>query len=710
MITAIFDWGALSANSNTWLEALLSVSAKGLLIVMIAAGLSFALRKASAASRHLVWSLALLSLLALPVLTFGLPSWRVPILPLAISAEQTDGANLLPATSAQQSHESEPIAAARHLPQATKRATSASSFSWPVMTTGYSGLASEAKSESLGWAAWALILWLSGALLIFARLLIAIASVRRMALRAERINDDEWSGLAERLAFRVGLARQVALHKSHSLTMPLTFGLMRSSILLPADADDWSDERREVVLMHELAHVKRRDCLTQMLAQVACAIYWFNPLIWAAARQLRVERERACDDQVLDAGAKATDYADHLLDIARQLRSAKCSSPAAVAIARRSQLEGRLLAILDPSVRRRGLSRAAAIAVGLAVACIVLPLASLRPSAHAQAKPSERAEVMAPVAAESLNGTHSAGPIEKIAPPQTPPQPQVSNITPPAEPQLSETEAAAPEPSSVEQEPKAQPAPTPANQQEKDSAVDALTEALKDEDAEMREQALFALSQIRGPRATQALLGALKDSNPEVREKAIWALGMRHGDALTEPLINALRDSNSDVREKAAWALGMNGDNRAVEPLANALRDENADVRQYAAWALGMRGDSRAVEPLINALKDSAPDVRGMAAWALGMKGDKRAMKALSAAMRDQNKDVRQKAAWALGMLLMRNGESITGDNDLDIDTDVDLDNDGGTGSGAGHGEGSGTSSGVGTGKGRGSGKAKAKP
>lgn len=269
MITAIFEWGALSANSNAWLEALLSVSAKGLLIVMIAAGLSFALRKASAASRHLVWSLAFLSLLALPVLTFGLPSWRVPILPPAISAEQTDGANLLPAASAQRSQVSEPVAAARHLPQASKRASSTSSLGWPVMTTGYSGLASEARSESLGWAAWALILWLSGALLIFARLLIAIASVRRMARRAEIINDDGWQSLTDQLAFRVGLARQVALLKTRSLTMPLTFGLMRSSILLPADADDWSDERREVVLMHELAHVKRRDCLTQMLAQVA---------------------------------------------------------------------------------------------------------------------------------------------------------------------------------------------------------------------------------------------------------------------------------------------------------------------------------------------------------------------------------------------------------------------------------------------------------
>ncbi|MGA9770457.1 MAG: M56 family metallopeptidase [Blastocatellia bacterium] len=697
---------ALVANDNTWLEILLSTSLKGLLILIIAAALSFLLRKASAASRHMVWSLAIASLLALPLLSFGLPSWQVPVFSFDPSVGQTA---IAPAMNTARVQSPEPAAIVNH----SSKAPATSRKNWPVISVGGGELSGSVKAESFGWTTWALIIWLAGAALIFARLVVGTASVWWIVRRAERIDDDVWLNLAHRLALRVGLTRQVALLRGSGVTMPLTCGVMRPAILLPADADDWPDERRHVVLLHELAHVKRRDCLTQMLAQVACAIYWFNPLTWSAARQLRMERERACDDQVLDAGTKASDYADHLLDIARRLRSRNCSSLASVAIARRSQLEGRLLAILDPSVSRRGLSRIGSVAVGLLVVCIILPLASLRPSAHTQARSSG----IAPVAIKQLSRMTNNESTPEIAPAQSAQQ-AVENE---AVAQLSEIEVAAPLPENIETQPTPAQAASPVSQQEKDSAVTALLEALKDEDAEVREHALFALSQIGGPRATEALIVALKDPNPEIREKAVWGLGMGRGAGQVDGLINALRDSHAQVREKAAWALGMVGNQSAVEPLADALRDENAEVRQRAAWALGMKGNSRALEPLINALKDNTPDVRESAAWALGMKGDKSAMKALNAAMKDANKDVRQKAAWALGMLLVRSGESVSDDNDLDIDGDMDDDDDDDDDDGvsapapasaspSASGVGSGTGIGKGNGSGKGSGKGKTKP
>src|SRR4030095_9186081 len=131
--------------------------------------------------------------------------------------------------------------------------------------------------SKLGWLSWALIIWLAGAVLIFGRLLIGTASIWWIAHRAERITDAAWLNLIADISGQIGLTRQVRVFKTSRITMPVTCGLLHSAILFPADADDWPDERRQVVLLHELAHVKRWDCLTQLLAQIACSLYWFNP-------------------------------------------------------------------------------------------------------------------------------------------------------------------------------------------------------------------------------------------------------------------------------------------------------------------------------------------------------------------------------------------------------------------------------------------------
>ncbi len=167
--------------------------------------------------------------------------------------------------------------------------------------------------------------------------------------------------------------------------MPMTWGGFRPVVLLPAEADSWSVDRRRDVLLHELAHVRRLDCLTQWIARAACAVYWFNPLAWVAARRMRIERERACDDVVLLAGARASDYAGHLLEIARGLRIPIAAATAALAMARPSQLEGRLVAILDPDRRRRGPGRRAAGVAMLATIVAVVPMAMLRLGTRANA-------------------------------------------------------------------------------------------------------------------------------------------------------------------------------------------------------------------------------------------------------------------------------------------------------------------------------------
>ena len=88
--------------------------------------------------------------------------------------------------------------------------------------------------------------------------------------------------------------------------MPMACGVLRPAVMMPEEADVWPAERLRIVLLHELAHVKRHDCLTHLVAQMACALHWFNPLAWIAARNVRTERERACDDLVLAAGTRGS--------------------------------------------------------------------------------------------------------------------------------------------------------------------------------------------------------------------------------------------------------------------------------------------------------------------------------------------------------------------------------------------------------------------
>jgi len=161
--------------------------------------------------------------------------------------------------------------------------------------------------------------------------------------------------------------------------MPMTWGIRRPAILLPADANDWTDDRRRDVLLHELAHVKRHDFLVQLIARVACAVYWFHPLAWLAATRLREERERACDDQVLRAGATPSAYATHLLEIARGLRAARATSLASVAMARPAQLATRLIDVLDTRRRRDTLSPKSALPAWIAAIAVVVPLAAVAP-------------------------------------------------------------------------------------------------------------------------------------------------------------------------------------------------------------------------------------------------------------------------------------------------------------------------------------------
>jgi TonB family protein len=208
-------------------------------------------------------------------------------------------------------------------------------------------------------ATWLVVLWASGALAVLARLVIGLWNVRR---------------LSRNIVVDTGVAY------SSEIDTPVTWGFRRSTILLPEYMREWPDEKRDVVLRHERAHVEQHDWAWQIVVRLVCAAYWFNPLVWVAAHQLAREMENAADDFVLRAGADAPAYANALVEIARRMKGAGMSG--AVAMTGRNSLESRVRKILDRSRPRRRAARVAAVIFAAVIAAAVVGVSG--PVAHAQ--------------------------------------------------------------------------------------------------------------------------------------------------------------------------------------------------------------------------------------------------------------------------------------------------------------------------------------
>jgi beta-lactamase regulating signal transducer with metallopeptidase domain/HEAT repeat protein len=590
----------------TWIVGVL---AKATLLLVAGVGAAVALRRGSAAWRHLVWGTALAGLLVLPLASLVLP-WRLAVVPL-------------PAGSIVQPRTSPAPPGVTAVPPVAGQDARAVGGAGPARdaATGTPGAAiPSAASFHVSWLELLSGVWLLGALVLLARLAIGARVLRRVVRRATPLDARDWRRRLLEGSDRLALDRLPALVVSDRLPMPFACGLLRPAIVLPSSAAGWSERRRQAVLFHELAHLARRDLLVNAVAQVACALYWFHPLVWVAARKLRVESERACDDLVLGVGTRPSEYADHLLQIV--CRAARAQTPAvALPMAQRHEFEGRMLAILERAARRDPASRRHAAVMGTLALAVMLPLAALAP-----------------------------------APPQAPPAPKAQPVVvqPPAGPEVRETErrtATAPRAPQREATRDSTPVSAPAAAVDSDAVVAALVRALEDSVAEVREDAAYALGRLEAREATEELQRALaRDAAPQVREMAAWALGQIAARGSVPGLGAAARhDSAESVRTMAVWALGHVDDAAAVPALVAVLRDASAEARGRAAWALGTIEPAQAPAELRAALHDPAAEVRLRAAWALGRIGDSTVAPALAEAMRDPATEVRRAVLWALG-------------------------------------------------------------
>ncbi len=390
----------MNVTLSTVIHFAADTALKATVLLLATAALLFLMRRRSAAATHLIGTVGLAAALLLPVLALVPTRVALPVVSYALAESGTSGLSL---------------------------------------------------------AVWA---WLLGALAVSTRLAVGWLRVRRIASSAQEVRDTDWIEERDALALRLSLQRSVELKESDLVPAAMTAGLLRPLLLIGHAARQWAVERRRVVLLHELAHVKRLDWLSVLVAELAVAAYWFHPLAWWIARRVRRDAERASDDLVLSAGVKPSVYAGHLLGIFRSLGSPAHPVAPALAAVRPSHFEERLRAILEPGATRlwRPTGGARLAAAGLLVAAVgvtvVEPSKPAPPcaSAKAHACPSTRAKAAvvaepvsasaAPALAEAVEATETSEP-ETLELAAAPDEPAESDSA--VEPESSPKEAAEPD-------------------------------------------------------------------------------------------------------------------------------------------------------------------------------------------------------------------------------------------------------------------------
>lgn len=531
--------------------------------------------KVPAAVRHLLWTMGLAVALAIPLVTVYAP-WRLEFLPSFVVTPPPPPVieEPLPLTGMTLVADAGVAADVAASPPRVE-AVPAERRTASVTSHAVNTLWTQVLPTAL------LLLWLGGVVVVVARSLSGALHLRRIVHSATPVGDPRWLALAARVAKRTGVTG-IRLLRSRSIGVPAAVGLRRPAVLLPPSADEWSEARLEAVLLHEVAHVQRGDLFTQWLAQFACAIYWFHPLVWEATLRMRAEGERACDDLVLGAGVRASDYAEHLLHIAQGSDGAPMPA-AALGLTGESDFERRLAAILEPAVRHDTPSPVVIAGAAIVFACAALPVAALSAAVQSRDPAATQQQTQAdPRAVAALT--------ELLAD-------SSRDVRRAAIDALGDLRAT--------------------------SAVPRLLELLEDPSSSVRYEAVRALGEIGDASAVTPLSGAVAlDRDRDVRRGAVWALGEIGNETATGFLVQAVSTSpDRQVRRAAVEALGEVGSTTAVSALAELIATGDRDLAGEALESLADIPTPEALEVLIGLTRSPDPRLRREAAKALGERG-----------------------------------------------------------------------------------------
>ncbi len=281
----------------------------------------------------------------------------------------------------------------------------------PKLTSGDAATATvTAQTQSWPWKVWLMLAHIAGSVVTAGLILRQAFRLQKVVRLSREVSDSRTLALTNELQQRIGLRRTVRLLESIEISSPVSFGVVRPTIILPASTESLKSPHLTTVLSHELTHLRRGDAWINWLQLGIAAVWWFHPVIWFLNRQLRKVREDCCDDTVLSVGL-TTDaaYCETLLHVAAHSDGELAPSLASSMASRQHPVAGRLRRIMDANIRRSVRLSLVGVFSILLLSCIVLPGVA----------DTERTDDTPTAAASESEASHSAEPPEETGSPVT---------------------------------------------------------------------------------------------------------------------------------------------------------------------------------------------------------------------------------------------------------------------------------------------------
>lgn len=358
----------MEALLNRLVDALAEQSLLVCVVFLLAALASRMLRTASAHWRYLMWLMVIAKCLTPPIVNLSLP---VASLPPTIAGSASDDVKAATASS----YQAPPLKSDEALSQATPVVTQRRDTAKTPAAEALSPIRDSTRAVDV--RAWLAAAWAIGFFSFSAFAVSRIWRTRQQLRRTRSAVDSETQELVAELSKQLGMRKAPLVYTTAAAGQPFVWGWLAGSIYLPPQFARMGDAtQRRTVLMHELAHVSRRDAAMNLVQLFVQAIFFFHPLVWRANREIRKEREKCCDEIVLSSSLTSPRaYCEAIIEVMAHSVRGVHSAPALAVAGELEAVEERMAAILIP--QRRFARRASWLARGaaLAAACCVLPTA-----------------------------------------------------------------------------------------------------------------------------------------------------------------------------------------------------------------------------------------------------------------------------------------------------------------------------------------------